>query len=448
MVQYYSAIISLLGLALFVGGAIVLQKHVVGTFDNATTTSAQKAGASSSVGGSTQQYGRNRKVVLLGPHDRFNFGDLLFAKVVSRLLVTRAGYSPDEILHGGLVSIDMARYGGPQTVLSMRTISELSRNAEEPYDIVFTGGEALGCDHTCGTGMMMNESLRAQATREKIHDCAYLFPKRLLLPQNNFKNLTNIAVVNSLGGARTKGACKEAEDTADYRAYRDKGPLYPDSAIMTKELFPDKIKRGAREALEELGFADDQRFVAIQHKKIEGVEFDLRLRELALALDQVARGMNASVVFFAAGTAPRHDSFAMYETIGSFMKENAIVYRGAHVWKVVGLVSRASAVVSTSLHVRIMSFVHSKPRVTWCTGPKHKRFVELWDTKQSAPCFEGNKNQTWELLQSRYLSNPDRARETTASKYNKMVNLYLESFAKYSTLLRPPMVAEEQQEKF
>eukprot|EP00534_Pseudo-nitzschia_fraudulenta_P017019 CAMPEP_0201252986 /NCGR_PEP_ID=MMETSP0852-20130820/67210_1 /ASSEMBLY_ACC=CAM_ASM_000632 /TAXON_ID=183588 /ORGANISM="Pseudo-nitzschia fraudulenta, Strain WWA7" /LENGTH=445 /DNA_ID=CAMNT_0047552747 /DNA_START=430 /DNA_END=1764 /DNA_ORIENTATION=+ len=445
MVQYYSAIISLLGLALFVGGAIVLQKHVVGTFDNATTTSAQKAGASSSVGGSTQQYGRNRKVVLLGPHDRFNFGDLLFAKVVSRLLVTRAGYSPDEILHGGLVSIDMARYGGPQTVLSMRTISELSQNAKEPYDIIFTGGEALGCDHTCGTGMMMNESLRAQATREKIHDCAYLFPKRLLLPQNNFKNLTNIAVVNSLGGARTKGACKEAEDTADYRAYRDKGPLYPDSAIMTKELFPDKIKRGAREALEELGFADDQRFVAIQHKKIEGVELypdsaimtkelfpdeiergarealgelgfaddqrfvavqqfriaegielDLQLPELALALDQVARGMNATVVFFAAGTCPGHDSYETYDRIKSLMKEDAIVYyNGAHVWKVVGLVSRASAVVSTSLHVRIMSFIHSKPRVTWCTGPKHKKFLELWDTKESAPCFVGNKNQTW-----------------------------------------------------
>eukprot|EP00534_Pseudo-nitzschia_fraudulenta_P003550 CAMPEP_0201117488 /NCGR_PEP_ID=MMETSP0850-20130426/1439_1 /ASSEMBLY_ACC=CAM_ASM_000622 /TAXON_ID=183588 /ORGANISM="Pseudo-nitzschia fraudulenta, Strain WWA7" /LENGTH=450 /DNA_ID=CAMNT_0047381821 /DNA_START=32 /DNA_END=1384 /DNA_ORIENTATION=- len=450
MVQYYSAIISLLGLALFVGGAIVLQKHVVGTFDNATTTSAQKAGASSSVGGSTQQYGRNRRVVLLGPHDRFNFGDLLFAKVVSRLLVTRAGYSPDEILHGGLVSIDMAGYGGPPTVLSMRTISELSRNAEEPYDIVFTGGEALGCDHTCGTGMMMNESLRAQATREKIHDCAYLFPKRLLLPQNNFKNLTNIAVVNSLGGARTQGVCREAEDTADYRAYRDKGPLYPDSAIMTKELFPDEIERGAREALGELGFADDQRFVAVQQFRIaEGIELDLQLPELALALDQVARGMNATVVFFAAGTCPGHDSYETYDRIKSLMKEDAIVYyNGAHVWKVVGLVSRASAVVSTSLHVRIMSFIHSKPRVTWCTGPKHKKFLELWDTKESAPCFVGNKNQTWGLLQSRYLSNPDRARETTASKYNKMVNLYLESFAKYSTLLRPPMVAEEQQEKF
>ena len=31
-----------------------------------------------------------RKIVLLGPHDRYNFGDLLFEKIVSRLLVDRA----------------------------------------------------------------------------------------------------------------------------------------------------------------------------------------------------------------------------------------------------------------------------------------------------------------------------------------------------------------------
>eukprot|EP00534_Pseudo-nitzschia_fraudulenta_P017794 CAMPEP_0201258378 /NCGR_PEP_ID=MMETSP0853-20130426/2641_1 /ASSEMBLY_ACC=CAM_ASM_000640 /TAXON_ID=183588 /ORGANISM="Pseudo-nitzschia fraudulenta, Strain WWA7" /LENGTH=227 /DNA_ID=CAMNT_0047559853 /DNA_START=15 /DNA_END=697 /DNA_ORIENTATION=- len=162
---------------------------------------------------------------------------------------------------------------------------------------------------------------------------------------------------------------------------------------MTKELFPDEIERGAREALGELGFADDQRFVAVQQFRIaEGIELDLQLPELALALDQVARGMNATVVFFAAGTCPGHDSYETYDRIKSLMKEDAIVYyNGAHVWKVVGLVSRASAVVSTSLHVRIMSFIHSKPRVTWCTGPKHKKFLELWDTKESAPLFCGEQ---------------------------------------------------------
>eukprot|EP00957_Ditylum_brightwellii_P076075 5782507-Ditylum_brightwellii.AAC.1 len=43
-----------------------------------------------------------RNVILFGPHDRYNFGDLLFTKVLVRLLENRAGYDTDEILFGGV----------------------------------------------------------------------------------------------------------------------------------------------------------------------------------------------------------------------------------------------------------------------------------------------------------------------------------------------------------
>lgn len=54
---------------------------------------------------------RSRKVILLGPHDRYNFGDLLFTKVILRLLQTRAGYDVNDILFGGIISANMTRYG-------------------------------------------------------------------------------------------------------------------------------------------------------------------------------------------------------------------------------------------------------------------------------------------------------------------------------------------------
>lgn len=389
-----------------------------------------------------KKYSRNRKVVLLGPHDRFNFGDILFDKVVSKLLMTRAGYSSDEILRGGIISVDMTKYGGAPTVLSMRVIQDLSQSAKEPYDIIFTGGEAMGCDHTCALTMMTNDKHRAQARREKINGCGYLFPKQLLLPspENNPNNLTNYAVANSLGG-KAASACKEAVNTADYVAYRDKGPLlYPDSAVMTKELYSNEIEKAAMEVLAELQFANDQKFVVVQHKRtLGGKGYEIKM---ALVLDQVARGMNATVVFFAAGTAPGHDWFPVYDTIKSFMKEDAVVYRGENVWKVVGLVSKASAVLSTSLHVRIMAFIYFKPRITWCNkNTKHARFISLWDDA-SAPCvYAKNLNTTWGILQSHYLSEPDQAKNTTAAKYNKTVGLYLESFHNYSGLLRPPIEA-------
>jgi hypothetical protein len=49
-----------------------------------------------------------RKVVLLGPHDRYNFGDLLFEKVVSQLLVDVTGLSSDDLLSGDIHSVDMS----------------------------------------------------------------------------------------------------------------------------------------------------------------------------------------------------------------------------------------------------------------------------------------------------------------------------------------------------
>ena len=87
----------------------------------------------------------SRKIVLLGPHDRYNFGDLIFTAVVAKLLVSRAGFSPDDLLFGGLITVNMTKYGG-YNILSMKQIQALSQQdaVHGPYDIIYLGGEAVG----------------------------------------------------------------------------------------------------------------------------------------------------------------------------------------------------------------------------------------------------------------------------------------------------------------
>ena len=191
---------------------------------------------------------------LLGPHDRYNFGDLLFSEVLSRLLEQRAGYDASRILFGGLVPMNMTRYGGPPQIFSMKQIQNMSRNDQlhGPYDIVYTGGEALGCDHDCGLGMLPTLELQELAMKEKISDCAYLLPKKLLLPKQPRSDQTNYAVVNSMGGS-SNDACRTAVVSADFKGYRDKGTLTPDSAVMTKELFYRDISDMAKVVSDELG---------------------------------------------------------------------------------------------------------------------------------------------------------------------------------------------------
>lgn len=387
---------------------------------------------------------RTNKVILLGPHDRYNFGDLIFSKVVAKLLTSRAGYSHDEILYGGLISVNMSAYGGPPSVLSMKQIQSLSRNDDihGPYDIIFTGGEVMGCSHDCGVGMMPTPEFRTQAKREKVYECAYVFPKHLLLPVIG-KSL-NYAVGNSLGGA-TRGknkACRKGIDTADHAVWRDGNPLYPDSAVMMKELFANEINEAANDVLQDLfptKTGNGRKFVAV-HSNGGRLASKAQQMKLASGLDEVSRELNATMIFFAAGTAPHHDSFDAYEAVASFMKEEAIVYKAENMWKVIGLISRAEAVLSTSLHVRIMAFIYLKPRLTWCSeGQKHSDFIAKWDTNTSTPCVS-DETMTWDVLRQHYYTDPpEMSRASTTKKYDETVQMYLESFSDYSALLRPPV---------
>ena len=66
---------------------------------------------------------KRNKLFSFGPHDHYNFGDLIFEKVVTKLLIKRAGYQPDNILHGGIISINITKYGGNSHIQNMLNLS-------------------------------------------------------------------------------------------------------------------------------------------------------------------------------------------------------------------------------------------------------------------------------------------------------------------------------------
>jgi hypothetical protein len=321
----------------------------------------------------------------------------------------------------------MSKHGGEVNILNMKIIQEMSRSdkIKGPYDIIYSGGEASGCDHSCGVGMLPTQEMMAQAIANKIYDCAYLVPKHLLVvPETDGQVPTNHAIVNNMGG-KPIPSCKLAIDTADFQGFRDRDPLYPDSAIMIKKLYEKEIKEKSNEVLQDLfQNTSKKKIIAVQHVN------DYK-PELPMILDTISREADATIVFFAAGTAPHHDSFDLYKKIASQMTEPSIVYESENVWNVVALISIADAVLSTSLHVRIMSFIHFKPRVTWCTWSKHIEFIERWDAKDSARCVN-NYSNTWAELSKYYGPNPLINQEETKVVYERLVERYLEGFDKWS----------------
>jgi len=250
----------------------------------------------------------------------------------------------------------------------------------------------------------------------------------------------NQAVVNSLGGyyGNIHPACKKALDTADYVSFRDKDPGgVPDSAVMVRELYGDHVSSVATTVLKEL-FPDGakRKYIAVQHKwDLMMLGMENNKSSLAQALDEVSKQSNCTIVFFVAGTAAGHDSLEVYRKVASKMTAPSIVYEAEHVWKAVALLSEAEAVLSSSLHVRIMAFIFLKPRVTWCIpGKKHEAFIHMWDASDASRCV-GTYQATWSVL-SKYMGEaPAISLSKTEEAYGKAVELYQQSFDTWSGLI-------------
>lgn len=364
-----------------------------------------------------------RRVILLGPHDRYNFGDLLFEKVVSKLLLDRAGYLEEELLYGGVLSVDMSRHQGRSDIQSMKKLMELSHK-EGPFDIVYLGGEASKCDFACAVRMLPTKEQKKRAKSQKASDCGYWFPKKKLVAAS-YTGPENYAIINSAGGgvARKGTECYAAYQSANYKSFRDRAPLFPDSAVMVKHLFGDFISdiNNFPQVRKITAKLNGGKYIAVQHK-LKG------LNEVSLAreLDEIAEKTNGTIVFFAAGTVPGHDSFTSYHKVSKHMTMPSVVFEEETVWSVVALIAHANAVLSTSLHVRIIGFIFQKPRVTWCKNTKHTKFIELWDTS-SSKCIQ--HPMAWSKLN--VMLQQKKANHTV----DQLVQQYLKNFDAWSSLL-------------
>jgi hypothetical protein len=385
---------------------------------------------------------RRRRVVLMFPGDRYNFGDLLFEKVVRHLL-ERSGYLPTELISTGVVSEDMSMYGGNNHIVSFKTACEMSKAEVSvgtgPFDLVNLGGEAMGCSKDCAVSMFRgNKRTEAQGHPST---CGYLVAKRLLLPRDWGPGHAAhpVSIINSIGGRLDANACGEALRTADYASFRDnhfhqyprqKVPfvLAPDCAVMVDMLFRDQITSVV-----------GQGEVARIMDKSGGKYIAFQMKEdwpdpghMAAVLQAIHATTGYMIVMFCAGTAPDHDSPAAYERLAAMIPDVPVhIFDTSNVWSVVALVSRAHLVVSTSLHVRIMAFIHLRPRITFCGKEKHRFFVSLFDSPGSTRCVDpGDRSPIAKVLQRAFEGN-----NGTAQAVQTCIQKYLANFDRWSSLL-------------
>jgi hypothetical protein len=346
-------------------------------------------------------------VILFGPFDRHNLGDLLFAHIASALLPGR------ELVVAGLAERDLRPFGGHP----VRALADVARDwpAGRPAAVLHAGGEVLTCSAWQAAAMLLPPDEAAPTIAHLEHHpgeqrgwvrrmlrtealAPYAAARRFFAP-----GATVRAGYLGVGGVGLSALPDEmrAEVLEDLRAatvvtVRDhvtlahlqasgiRATLLPDPAVMVAELFGELIREHSLTAEAARAIATHTAgFLAVQCS----AEFaaDASLDALAQQVHAAARAEGLGVVLFRAGAAPWHDDLAaLWRLAERLPAGTATVFESLEVWDICGLIAASRGVLASSLHAQIVAAAFDRPS-THLRSPaaplgvtKHEAYAQTW----------------------------------------------------------------------
>ena len=166
--------------------------------------------------------------------------------------------------------------------------------------------------------------------------------------------------------------------------------LMPDAAVLTAELFGERIR--ARAECGEVAAvrrAFPQGFLAVQFAAALGD--DATLARIADGLARAAAGRG--IVFFRAGAAPWHDDLAVYRRAAEIFRGGdaapAWGFESLDIWDICALIAASDGFCGGSLHGRIVAEAFGVPVVEGIVpvGPKVAAWRETWAGRDVIAAF-------------------------------------------------------------
>jgi hypothetical protein len=353
-------------------------------------------------------------VLLFGAYDRHNFGDMLFAHVVSSLLADRPLY------YAGLRARDLRSNGGSLVHGIARFAAEWG---ERPIHVLHVGGELLTCE-TWQAAVMLQSVEQAAAVIARLDaqhqerlawaqdqvGLAVLAPyvlSRDLLPgvvKVLYTGVGGVELDRVDADMRAEVLAKLRE--ADGVGVRDRvtlvhlqqagipARLMPDPAVLVVELFGRVIDQHAKKGeIARLSARWPYGYLAVQFSADFGD--DATLRGLAKQLTQVTRACGCGVVLFRAGAAPWHDNLDLYQRLAKQMPDCLVeIFTALDVWDICALIAGSRGFIGSSLHGRIVAMACALPRLNFMRSgmgglpSKQQAYVATWETAGLPGCVE------------------------------------------------------------
>lgn len=341
-----------------------------------------------------------KKLYILAPNDRFNYGDLLFSHILRFYFEKYV----DQCVFVSTTKSDLSKFGG----LPTKAFDELYNvSADDENILIVAGGECLLAQwHQILVYVDdFSEKIFVFFVKKlKLKKLAQLLLDKILRRKWKYKTQYPFSIgknelplfsrifYNSLGGTSLYKDCsrmkkaktKNILGSVDYLAVRDcltykalmreniRCKLVPDSAILMSEVFSENF------LVDSLSISPntvaEKEYVFFQTSPL-GEE---REKEAAEFLSEACTLYGKKVVLCPIGTARLHsDQIALRNIFKRLPKEMAFIVENPNVWDIMWLIKHACLYVGTSLHgtISAMSFgvpfaVHGQPKV--------RAYIETW----------------------------------------------------------------------
>lgn len=332
-------------------------------------------------------------IYVFGAFDRYNYGDLLFVKIL-KFFLSEKGFDNSRMKFLGLVDVDLRRIGGDEVEIFSKYITKFN-----PEDVlIVAGGEVLGARIEVLYHYIYNNPLLLLMWKcEKRFSIAglssYYYRKRLNLNTNypyelSSKKLGCKIIYNAVGGVpanphilndalyfsvRSPNAQKHLNDCKSQFDHDCK--LYPDSVAIMSEYYNMEAVR-LNVSKENLSLIDefDGNYISFQIKK--SYYNDHRM-DLIRQIEQLSKETSYAIIFVPIGIALGHEDVYACEQLCEEIETTSHVLKPESIFDIMYGIVKSKLFIGTSLHGNITAMSYDVPHMG--LGPmKLDEYLKTW----------------------------------------------------------------------
>ena len=322
-------------------------------------------------------------IYYLGAYERFNYGDMLFPKVLNYFL-NQKEININNIKFLGLIDANLSQYGGDKIIALSNIIDKLSQDDV----IIVVGGEVLNSNSGILYSFIYDSYIINLLVKLKlILPASFVanlkFKLSTYYPYDLYRKETKFFVIyNAVGGLLNKKNISKKTLYFSTRAQIvfDKirnysVNLYPDCVAIISDIYSKnnwKLVKSNQNINLINSFKNG--YIAFQLNKKNCKKYGKRI---VYQLDILSKKTNLPIVFIPIGLAKGHEDMYSYEFLKLRMKSSLKLINPSSIYDILYSISNCSMFIGTSLHGNITAMSYNIPNMGF-GGSKVHNYLNKW----------------------------------------------------------------------